>query len=95
MITSITTSLLIIPQFENPVFDIPIIIIFIVIIASCCFSDDTKPKTKNTYRPPQNIRNYGFDDDYPDYSDYDSSWDDAWFEKTGKDPWFDDPHDRK
>lgn len=96
MITLITTSLSIMPQFDNPIFDIPIIIIFILIIASCCFGDDTKPKTRSAYKPARNNRNHGFSNDYPDYSDYDPSWDDAWFEKTGQDPWFDDnPDDHK
>ena len=91
MITLIATSLLYFtPQFDNPIFDIPIILIFIGIIASCFFGGDTKPKTKNTYRPPKSNRSYSFSNDYPDYSDYDPSWDDAWFEKTGQDPWFDD-----
>ena len=89
MINLITTSLMVTPEFDNP-FGAVLIIIFIVVIAFTCFGEDTKPKTKNTYRPPKTSRSYTFENDYPDYSDYDPSWDDAWFDKTGQDPWFDD-----
>ena len=91
MITEITTSLIyVMPEYDNTIFSVIIILIFVGLVASCCFGEDTKPNTKNTYRPPRKNGNYGFSDDYPDYTDYDPSWDDAWFEKTGQDPWFDD-----
>ena len=91
MITEITTSLIYVtPEFDNPFFTIIIIAIFVGLVASCCFGDDTKPKTGNAYRSPKVNRKYSFENDYPDYTDYDPIWDDAWFEKTGQDPWFDD-----
>lgn len=95
MITIITTSLFIESQIDNPALSIFMILGFIGLVAQCFFSDDTKPKKKSSYRPPRTNRTYKFEDDYPDYTDYDPSWDDAWFEKTDQDPWFDDNHGKK
>ena len=77
------------------------LILFIIVVAYCCGTgNDNKSKNTrsnttykpNTYRPSYNTY------DEPEYQDYDPTWDDAFFEKYGGEPWFDDnpwDHEKK
>ena len=77
------------------------VIIFFIVVAYCCGteSDDNSQKTRtnttytrNSYRP-----RYEPEDDC-EYQNYDPTWDDAFFEKYGGEPWFDDnpwDHEKK
>ena len=72
-------------------FDILIVILFIFGIISFCSSLFNDTPQKNTKMKSYSRRSYHSRiNDEEEYHDYDPSWDDAYFEKTGIDPWFDD-----
>lgn len=80
------------------------VLVFIGIVAYCCKSLDGPPERNNSVRTNQNknLNNlhgyYGDIDEngFPENWSYDPTWDDAYFEKTGKEPWYDDnPWDHK
>lgn len=88
MIDFITTSLFVPMEING--FDIIISIMFIIAVIYGCISlfNDTPQTNKKmkSYRRPNNSRI----ESEEHYNDYDPSWDDAYFEKTGIEPWFDD-----
>lgn len=70
-------------------FDILIVILFICGIISACnslFNDTPQTNKKMKSYSTRHTRT----ENEEHYNDYDPSWDDAYFEKTGIDPWFDD-----
>ena len=70
-------------------FDILIVILFICGIISACnslFNDTPQTNKKMKSYSARHTRT----ENEEQYHDYDPSWDDAYFEKTGIDPWFDD-----
>lgn len=89
MIDFITTSLFL-PMVING-FDIIVSIMFIIAVICGCVSlfNDT-PQTNKKMKSYSRRNNYSRINDEEHYNDYDPSWDDAYFEKTGIDPWFDD-----
>lgn len=72
-------------------FNILIIILFILGIISLCSSlfNDT-PQNYTKKKSYSRRSTYSRSNDEEEYHDYDPSWDDAYFEKTGIEPWFDD-----
>ena len=70
-------------------FDILIVILFICGIISACnslFNDTPQTNKKMKSYSARHTRT----ENEEHYNDYDPSWDDAYFEKTGIGPWFDD-----
>ena len=74
----------------NGFFNAVISVMFIIAVIYGCVSlfNDTPQTNKKmkSYRRPNNSRI----ESEEHYNDYDPSWDDAYFEKTGIEPWFDD-----
>lgn len=70
-------------------FDILIVILFICGIISACNSQFNDTPQTNKKMKSYSARHTRTENE-EHYNDYDPSWDDAYFEKTGIDPWFDD-----
>lgn len=86
----------------GPIKSIIAVIIFIAVVAYCCKTTEpgTSSKTRsNTTRYNTNTYHRGYDlEDDSNYQNYDPTWDDAYFEKYGGEPWFDDnpwDHEKK
>ena len=77
------------------------VIFFIIVIALCCATGDNKnsqkTKSKTTYKQTTYRPRYEPEDEC-EYQNYDPTWDDAFFEKYGGEPLFDDnpwDHEKK
>ena len=85
----------------GPIKGIISVIIFIAVIGYCCkTTDSTNNKntgTNTTYRHNTYTPRYDIEDEN-EYTNYDPTWDDAFFEKYGGEPWIDDnpwDHEKK
>ncbi len=85
----------------GPIKSIIAVIIFIAVVAYCCKTTDPNNSyhSKNTTRYNTNTYNRKYEpEDDSNYQNYDPTWDDAFFEKYGGEPWFDDnpwDHEKK
>ena len=87
MIDIITTSLFLPMEING--FDMILSIMFIIAVICGCvslFNDTPQTNKKMKFYSARHTRT----ENEEQYHDYDPSWDDAYFEKTGIDPWFDD-----
>ncbi len=107
----IITTLSYYSPYDNPLESLFTVIIFIIIVAYCCKSiDDSSENNDNhnsTQKPAKFKKLNSLDElhgyygeidrnGYPKNWSYDPTWDDAYFEKWGTEPWFDDnPQDHE
>lgn len=104
----IITTLSFYSPYDNPLGSVFTVIIFIIIVAYCCKSIDNSSENNNNHNSTQKpaklnsldeLHGYYGEIDrngYPKNWSYDPTWDDAYFEKWGTKPWFDDnPQDHE